>query len=343
MLDKPAVSDDRIKILLTEKYGLTAPTLDFQPVGNDVASYLFRVTSEGTPYFLKARPAPLYEPSCRVPHFLYVNGVKNVVAPLPDRSGGLWTELDGLAFMLYPFVDGPHGWQTDAGMSYDHWRALGSTLRQIHDLTLDPALATTIRQETFATPEISWYRDFEARFEALQSATSNEIERAFLDRWVEYRPIARIIMRQMEKLLAVLRENAGQFVICHADLHPANVLLPTDGGIRVIDWDEVKLAPKERDFIFIEEGDGDLADVPFFAGYGATDIDWVALTYYRCERVAQDLMAYAETALVMPDVSLETKASSIRGLDVMFMSGSEVEATFNAARRLPPNLAFSKP
>lgn len=342
MLDKPAVSDDRIKNLLTEKYGLPNPTLDFQPVGNDVASYLFRVMNEGTTYFLKARPAPLYEASCRVPRFLYASGVKNVVAPLPDTSGGLWTELDRLAFMLYPFVDGPHGWQ-GSGMTAEHWRALGDTLKQIHSLTLDQALAGVIRRETFDPPEIAWFVEFEANFANLEQTTTDPTERAFLERWRHYRPLAVVIMRAMERLLGVLRQRARQYVICHADLHPANVLVPAADGVFVIDWDEVKLAPKERDFLFVEEGDGELSEIPFFAGYGAPDIDWVALTYYRCERVAQDLMAYAETALFMPDVSTETKASSIRGLDVMFMSGSEVEATFNVARRLPYDLAFGKP
>jgi spectinomycin phosphotransferase len=58
----------------------------------------------------------------------------------------------------------------------------------------------------------------------------------------------------------------------------------------VIDWDDVMLAPKERDFLFIPEYRVDSLTQqeisPFFQGYGVgTEIDWAALAYYRCERV----------------------------------------------------------
>ena len=34
---------------------------------------------------------------------------------------------------------------------------------------------------------------------------------------------------------------------------PANLIRDRAGNVFVIDWDEVMLAPKERDFIFIRE------------------------------------------------------------------------------------------
>ena len=49
----------------------------------------------------------------------------------------------------------------------------------------------------------------------------------------------------------------------------------------VIDWDEVMLAPKERDFLFVKEAPADglvrLSTPAFFQGYGQTEIDWIAL------------------------------------------------------------------
>jgi spectinomycin phosphotransferase len=35
------------------------------------------------------------------------------------------------------------------------------------------------------------------------------------------------------------------------DLHPRNLIRDHAGKVFVIDWDEVMLAPKERDFIFV--------------------------------------------------------------------------------------------
>jgi spectinomycin phosphotransferase len=116
------------------------------------------------------------------------------------------------------------------------------------------------------------------------------------------------VVASMDRLAAELRERRIPQVICHADLHPSNVLRAAAGGVSVIDWDDVMIAPKERDFIFTgDPPDGARAGSPFFRGYGACKADWTALAYFRYERVVQDLIAYAEEALVREDLSEETK------------------------------------
>ncbi len=72
----------------------------------------------------------------------------------------------------------------------------------------------------------------------------------------------------------------------------------------VIDWDEVMLAPKERDFIFIRKPHAEA----FFHGYANAEIDWSILTYYLWERVVQDLIYNADNVCFRDDWAEETRA-----------------------------------
>lgn len=51
---------------------------------------------------------------------------------------------------------------------------------------------------------------------------------------------------------------ALDFVLCHADFHDANLLIDPTGRLFIVDWDEIILAPKERDLVFVTDTPGDL-------------------------------------------------------------------------------------
>jgi spectinomycin phosphotransferase len=110
----------------------------------------------------------------------------------------------------------------------------------------------------------------------------------------------------------------------------------------VIDWDDVMLAPKERDFLFVGEAPvaGSAPDdaSPFFQGYGPAEIDWVALTYYRCERVVQDVIECAREACFRDDLGEETKSDAVRLFGAIFAAGDMIDAAWAAAAHLPPDL-----
>jgi spectinomycin phosphotransferase len=66
-----------------------------------------------------------------------------------------------------------------------------------------------------------------------------------------------------------------------------------------VDWDEPILAPKERDLLFIGGGVGGIWNTEeearwFYQGYGPTEIDLLALSYYRYERIVVDIAEDAE-------------------------------------------------
>ena len=88
--------------------------------------------------------------------------------------------------------------------------------------------------------------------------------------------------------------------LCHADLHAGNLHLALDGTLYLIDWDTVEFAPKERDLMFVGAGliggHRDPADEHrlFFTGYGEANVSNRLLSYYRYERILEDIALYAE-------------------------------------------------
>jgi spectinomycin phosphotransferase len=157
-----------------------------------------------------------------------------------------------------------------------------------------------------------------------------------------HQPTIHTVVTSLETLGGMLQRRTLPRVICHADLHPANLLRDPVGHIFVLDWDEVMLAPKERDFLFIKDSSAVSSALPgtpaFWEGYGVVEIDWMALTYYRYERVIQDLIACAQEVCFRADLGEGTKADSAQGFQTILAEGGEIDAAYEASAHLPRNL-----
>jgi spectinomycin phosphotransferase len=105
----------------------------------------------------------------------------------------------------------------------------------------------------------------------------------------------------------------------------------------VIDWDDVMLAPKERDFIFVRDPGADA----FWEGYRQPQVDWIALTYYRCERVVQDVIACADDMFFKDDLGEETRADIARLFhEILLGNTSTINDVYAAAAHLPADLTL---
>ena len=114
--------------------------------------------------------------------------------------------------------------------------------------------------------------------------------------------ISQLITRT-EELASKVQSQPQELVLCHTDIHGANMLITSVNDFYIVDWDAPLLAPKERDLMFIgggidniwkSKGDESL----FYEGYGETNIDFAVMAYYRYERVIEDLAAYGEQLLL---------------------------------------------
>jgi spectinomycin phosphotransferase len=338
MREKLGISDDLLRSCLQEHYGLPPITLEFLPLGLDTRSEVYRVMSEhGVPYLLKAKSGSFYEPSCFVPRYLNDQGISSVVAPLLTRGHTLWASFKDWTVIVYPFLDGDTNW---TGMTDEHWREVGTIFKRIHQVAPPSHCFQSLRKETFDPTEYSrWVRAFENQL-AGEPRDLDVSERDLRSSWIAHQPTIIAGVTFLEKLAQSLQRRSGPYVLCHADLHPANLIRDPAGRVFVIDWDDVMLAPKERDFIFVGEApaDGSVGCPPFFQGYGQTEIDWIALAYYRWERVVQDLIECVRTVFLRDDLGEETKADAAQLFDTIVAGEGVVQAAYAAAAHIPFDL-----
>lgn len=345
MRKSPPILVERLRACLQEQYRITAITIDYLPLGLNYNAGVYRVESvdkgNRLSYLLKVKSGTLYKPSCLVPGYLKMQGIGTVVAPLPTKANTLWTQVDNWNLIVYPFIDGDSSW---SGMTNEQWRDVGVTFKRIHQVPLPSTGFDSIRKEMFdPTAYVQWIRNFEAQRVNIQDPKNlSESQQALLSSWGMYENVIHEAMTLMKKLARVLQKTTLPYVICHADLHPANLIRTHSGHAFVIDWDDVMLAPKERDFHFVGEapveGSTPSSISPFFQGYGQTNIDWIALTYFRYERVIQDVIECTRHVFFRENATEETRADEARLFNEALTEGGEIDAAHAAAAHLPSNL-----
>ena len=281
MLEKPDLPDQDIIAGLRDGYALDAAQVTFLPIGADIHTAVYRVTAVGgTPYFLKLRNGPFDAITVEVPQLLKTQGSRAIaaatIAPLETKAGWLSSRLQVRAsspqpgassgepyqMILYPFVEGQDGYE--AALTPRQWLDFGAALRGVHDMQLPPDLAERIRAETFSAR----YRD-QARMYLHQAKTTRfpDPTAARLAAFMRARQDSSRTCSIAATSLAACctrapcknpcyTDNAPAFVLCHADVHPGNLLLPPDSSLYLVDWDNPIFAPKERDLMSIGAGMG---------------------------------------------------------------------------------------
>jgi spectinomycin phosphotransferase len=264
-----------------------------------------------------------------LPKFLSDQGIRQIIAPLPTRQGQLWADLAPFTMILYPFVAGRDGYQAD--LTDRQWISLGAALQAIHTTHLPPALAQRIPPERFAPRWREVARAFLARIEAETFAEPVAVQLAVLLQ--TKRSEISGLLAHAERLAQALQAHTPPFVLCHADLHAGNVLLPDETGLYIVDWDAPICAPKERDLMFAGGGQFGNArtaaeeEMLFYQGYGPAVVDQYALAYYRYERIIEDIAAFCEQ-IFGGDAGGEDREQALRYLASNFLPGGTIETAY---------------
>ncbi len=332
MREKPDLADEVIIDCLRSDYNLHITSLVFMPLGYDPNASVYRVlTTDGNAYFLKLKRGAVDELSLTIPEFLKTHGLKQVIAPLKTRTGRLRTRVEDFTVLLYPFIDGRSG--KEIGLTDSQWSEFGTALKKLHSLELPTELATQIPRETFI-PKTSYIKAVDAKIDA--GDFNNRFAHELAALWVEKRDEIHHLVERAETLGWQLQAQTHNLVLCHADIHTANVLIGTDGKLWIVDWDTPILAPKERDLIFVTgvgAGAALITSVPgahgealFYSGYGKTEIDPMALAYYRYHWALEDIGGFGALIFVVQGVGEETLEDAEYCLRVSFTPGSVAEA-----------------
>lgn len=332
MLERPDLSDEIIIACMQAEYGLHhILQVVFLPLGADQNTAVYRVVvDDQTQYFLKLRTGVFDEISVVLPKFLHNRGIMQIIPPMANTTGQLWGYLDSFKMILYPYMEGRDGYEVR--LSERQWVEFGKALKGIHAATVPQKLVSRIQREIYSPQwreKVSIFlsqiehRDFDDPI-AVELAAFLRAKRAgILD-----------LVGRAEQLAQALQAQTQEYILCHADLHAGNLLMDAQGAFYIVDWDDPLLAPKERDLMFIggalmggwctpqEE------ETLFYQGYGQTQIDPSALTYYRYERIIQDIAAFCEQ-IIMTEAGGEDREQALRYLKSNFLP----EGTIAIARK----------
>jgi spectinomycin phosphotransferase len=330
LLEKPALPDEKIIACLQAEYGLHISRLAFLPLGADLNTAVYRAAAQDdTPYFVKLRKGDFDEIAVRLPKYYRDQGIRQIIAPLATRSGQLWANLEAYRLILYPFVEGKDGYEVP--LSDRQWVDFGAALKRIHATVVPAALARRIPRETCSPRWRDSVRTFLGR---LDDGTYIDPVAAKVAAFVQAkRAETGDLVARAERLARRLQAQPPEFIVCHSDIHAGNILVTPAGEIYIVDWDNPILAPKERDLMYA--GGGQFAnwrtpqeeETLFYQGYGRTQVDPIALAYYRYERIVTDIAIYCEQ-LLGTDEGGDDREQSLKYLMSNFLPGGVIEIAY---------------
>lgn len=297
MLEKPDLDEERLITHLRTAFSLPIVSIEFLPLGADANTAVYRAAArDGTAYFVKLRAGAFDELSVILPAYLHKQGITELIAPRASRYGAHYTRHDGRAVIVYPFVAGDDGYAV--ALSDAQWAAFGRAVRRLHGLTLPPLMQNRLPKIAYTSRWRETVRRVLHRATAISFADPLAAELAGFLR--AQHDMTQELVDRAERHAETVVARSRTLVICHTDLHAGNLLVTDSGPIYIVDWDDLKLAPKERDLMFIGGAQGfagrNAAEEfdRFYRGYGATEIDPIALAYFRYERILEDIALYCD-------------------------------------------------
>jgi len=336
MLEKPDIVEDKIILCLQDDFGLKIDEITFLPLGADLNTAVYRIAAKDEmAYFLKLRSGDFNEAAVAVPEYLGGQGMKQVIPPIPTTNGHLWASLAPFKAILYPFVEGHHGYE---GMLLpQQWIEFGAVLKQFHTTEFPTEITCDIPSEKFSPRWRETVRTFLKRIdeENFDEPVASEMA-AFLKSKSQ---VTLELVDRSGQLARLLQARPLDFILCHADIHGWNLLIDNKGALYVVDWDTLVFAPKERDLMFIGGALGNSGYTPqeeenlFYQGYGKTDINHAAMAYYRYERIVEDIAVFCEQIFLSTEGG-EDRKRALEYLESNFPPGGTIEKAYQLDKSL---------
>lgn len=322
MLTKPtALNEHEVKKAIEVAYRTYVSSLDFMPVGEASWSYRLTTTSKDH-WFVKVIQGNRYDPAFVVPAFLSEKlGYDFVVAPKRTVEGDLWTKVRSFTIVLYPYLAGETA--DNRPLSADQWQKVGQMIHTLHQTAVPRNLRARLWQETFVS---RWAQGARAvvthAIQQQPEGIAGELAAFIRAREEE---IDSILLRT-EELGGDLKRHSLPYVLCHADPNKANVFVTADRRIVLLDWDDVMLAPKERDLVFFLGGKKE----PFLKAYDPerkNKVNSAAIAYYRYDWVVQEINGYGQRVF-FSDLNAAEKRHALQELFKLFAPGDVVDVAY---------------
>ncbi len=292
------VSEEQLADLLAVEYELSVSTVEPLAAGYDADARSFLVVGrDDQRYLLRLRRGAAPEGVLCALAGMAASGkpsLSSVVAPVPSRSGKLALPVGPHSVSLYPYLDGANAMET--GLSSDQWVELGAFVRALHDYEPAPDVRPLLPVDSFVPAWAQTVRRLDAWALGDPDFGPGTAEAGLVRVWRQRRETITGLLAEGERVGPMVRDQDPRLVLCHADIHTANVLVPTAGRLRVVDWDGMLYAPPERDLMFVP----DEQDEPFYRGYGSYTPGALVIAYYRVEWAIQEIGDYGRRVIPPP-------------------------------------------
>ncbi len=289
MFTRPVdLKDSDLQNCLAENWGIEASVLQYQPVGFGSHHWLV-TTEERSAWFVTvddlrtwsdSPSEPLGEAFSRLArafccaHILEEAGLEFVVGPEPTLDGSSMAHLGSFySVVVHRYVVGQPAGENGKYTDPNERLAMASHLVTLHAAT--PRVEGVAVTDDLVLPRRS---TLEAALVDLTAPWGTgpyaEPTRRLLSDHAE--GISRLLIRYDEWSDAV--STSSEMVITHGEPHAANVLV-TDQGLKLVDWEAVRLSPPERDLWDLDPGDGSVLEA--YRQRSGRELDPTALACYR--------------------------------------------------------------
>ncbi len=256
MRTEPAeISCDLVTRILSEHWQFQATEVTYAAVGFGSHHWIAAQDDEARWFMTADRvgsAGQVIEAAMQTTRELADRGYEFAVAPLADRSGRLVREvLPGWTLVVLPYLQ---GWSTPDGDWDDpvEREQIARIVGRLHAAAAPDAL----RRWDFGVPDrgalLAALADLDQPWSAGPYAEPARL------RLAGARDYVRSKLEHYDALVREVEASDEPWVVTHGEPHSANVVRTNDGGMRLVDWETVRLAPRERDLVGILGGPTDV-------------------------------------------------------------------------------------
>ncbi|MGN8647293.1 aminoglycoside phosphotransferase family protein [Gracilibacillus sp. HCP3S3_G5_1] len=304
---------ERIKQMLEHYYNIKITAIQSQQGG--WASLAYKVWNENQQYFLKvyeksraSTPKLMERIDEYVPimDWLYRNSElkESISVPILTREGNYKWEDDEGVYLLYEFIEGTT--IGDRMLTDKQIQQFSEIITNLHGYGEEIPVTTDSIKETFSVPYIQFYQDI---LNSNYTHMASDIRKVVS----QYKTHIHDLISTVENLAESLHDSDLRMALCHADLHYWN-LMESHDQLVLIDWEGLKLAPVEADFMF-------LVDKPYFNRFIAIyqekhhnfELNREALHFYQGRRKLEDIGEFLEQ-LMLDTLSEQERISTMNYL-----------------------------
>jgi hypothetical protein len=282
------VETNLLKRIIEDNWDISIEEINIAPRG--FVAETFYVKTKLIDYFVKvinvkSRYIGNIVESIPIIEEMFMLGIKNIPEVIKTNTNSNIYKDSKYVILLFKKINGHSTWDYNKDQYY-------SLLKSIHDLNPN-TFNNRIILERFDFP---FEKELVTALKVLRNNDSIkrliEIDDKYIDKIMEYIDL-------FKKIISKCKQTDFDRRITHGDA-PGNIISTKENKIYLIDWDDLLLAPIERDLWF-HEGD------PLIGKYYPTyDKSQLAYSYYVLKRFLDDLLGFLEE-IFSPEISETNK------------------------------------